>query len=255
MTADPAGTDQPAVTTTDWWKIAAVALMLVDHVGLYFFPDESWWRLIGRATAPIFFFLVGYATSRRVPWTWLAFGAILTAIDVAHAEDPSDWTINILFNFALIRWARPHLEAWIGESRMRLVLLMGALAGLVPLIGDTIEYGTEGWLWALYGIHQRRAGERGTMGAASTRNAVAALAALVYITTEFFDFGFDLEGAFALALIVGVETVLLAGFSRAVSARQPPAVLRPAIGFIGRHTLELYALHLLAFEAITYAVD
>jgi hypothetical protein len=132
---------------------------------------------------------------------------------------------------------------------------MGLLAGLVPVIGDRIEYGTEGWLWALYGLYQRRAGERGTMGAASTRNAVAALAALVYITTEFFDFGFTLEQAFALALLVGIETVLLAGFGREVSRVQPPAALRPGIGFLGRHTLELYALHLLAFEAIVYAVD
>ncbi len=244
-----------AVTTTDWWKVAAIALMLVDHVGLYFFPEENWWRVIGRATAPIFFFLVGFAASRRVPWTWLAFGAILTAIDIAHADGPADWTVNILFNFALIRWALPHLDAWLGDSRGRLVLLMGLLAGLVPVIGDTLEYGTEGWLWALYGLYQRRAAERGTMGAASTRNAVAAFAALVYITTEFFDFGFGLEQAFALALLVGVETVLLAGFGREVSRVQPPTALRPVTGFLGRHTLELYALHLLAFEAIVYAVD
>lgn len=243
------------VTTTDWWKVAAILFMLVDHVGLYVFPEENWWRVVGRATAPIFFFLVGFATSRGVPWTWLAFGAILTVIDIAHAESPAEWTVNILFNFALIRWTLPHLGAWLSDSRVRLVLLMGLLAGLVPVIGDRIEYGTEGWLWALYGLYQRRSLERGTMGAASTRNAVAAFAALIYITTEFFDFGFGLEQAFVLALLVGIETVLLAGFSRAASRVQPPAALIPGIGFLGRHTLELYALHLLAFEAVRYVVD
>jgi len=243
------------VTTTDWWKVAAIVVMLVDHVGLFFFPDDNWWRVIGRATAPIFFFLVGFARTGSVPWTWLVFGAMLTAIDVAKAEDASEWTINILFNFALIRWALPHVEAWLGDSRLRLVLLLGLLAGLVPVIGDRIEYGTEGWLWALLGLYQRRAAERGTMGAASTRNAVAALAGLVYIVTEFFDFGFDLPQAFALAGVIGVETVLLANFRRAVSAHQPPGALRPAIGFLGRRTLEIYALHLLAFEAYDYATD
>ncbi len=252
MAADAAR--PPAVTTTDWWKVAAIVVMLVDHVGFYVFPDDDWWRVIGRATAPIFFFLVGFARTRSVPWTWLLFGAVLTAIDVAKADTAADWTINILFSFALIRWALPHLEAFLGESRLRLVLLLGLLAGLVPVIGDRIEYGTEGWLWALLGLYQRRALERGTAGAASTRNAVAALAALVYIVTEFFDFEFSLAHAFALAAIVGIETVLLANFTREVSRYQPPGALRPVVAFLGRRTLEIYALHLLAFEAVTYAL-
>ncbi|HYF52916.1 MAG TPA: hypothetical protein VEA41_01505, partial [Salinarimonas sp.] len=70
-----------------------------------------------------------------------------------------------------------------------------------------------------------------------------------------FDFSFGLAEAFALALIVGAETVLLGGFSRAVSRAQPPAALVPAIGFLGRRTLEIYALHLLAFEAVDHATD
>jgi hypothetical protein len=240
------------VTTTDWWKLAAIVVMLVDHVGYYFDTDQDWWRVVGRATAPIFFFLVGFARSRSVPWTWLAFGALLTLIDVLKEDDPANWTVNILISFALVRWALPGIEAFLGESRLRLVLLLGLLAALVPLVGDRIEYGTEGWLWALFGLFQRRAVEGGTADAASTRNAVAALAALVYLVTERSDFGFGLAETFALAAIVGVETVLLAGFRREVSRRQPPAALAPVIGFLGRHTLELYALHLLVFEAVTY---
>jgi hypothetical protein len=253
--ANPARTAPRLVTTTDWWKLAAIAVMLVDHVGLYVFPDDAWWRVIGRATAPIFFFLVGYAQSRGVPWTWLAFGALLTAIDVYDAEAIWDAKVNILINFALIRWAMPWLEAFVTAGRARLLLALAVLTALVPVIGDRIEYGTEGWLWALFGLHQRLANERGTPGAASTRNLVAALAAIVYIVTEHFDFSFGLAEAFALALIVGVETVLLGGFSRAVSRAQPPAALVPAIGFLGRRTLEIYALHLLAFEAVDHATD
>lgn len=244
-----------AVTTTDWWKLAAIVVMLVDHVGFYFDPEQAWWRVVGRATAPIFFVLVGFARTRSVPWTWLAFGAILTGIDVLKEENAANATINILLNFALIRWALPSLERWLGDSRLRLVLVLGLFAGLVPLLGDRLEYGAEGWLWALLGLYQRRFLESGTAGAASTRNAVAALAGLVYLVTEYFDFGFGLEQAFVLALIVGVETVLLANFVRETSRVQPPAALRPVIGFLGRRTLELYALHLLLFEAVTYDPD
>jgi hypothetical protein len=66
------------VTTTDVLKCIGVASFLIDHTGVFFDPAEPWWRLFGRVAAPIFFFLVGFARSRRVPWTWLALGAALT---------------------------------------------------------------------------------------------------------------------------------------------------------------------------------
>ena len=44
-----------AVTTTDLLKVIGVAAFLLDHYGLYFDPDQEWWRVFGRLAVPIFF--------------------------------------------------------------------------------------------------------------------------------------------------------------------------------------------------------
>ena len=69
------------VTTTDAWKLFAIVFVLVDHYGLFFDSDEMWWRLFGRLASPVFFFFIGFARTRTVPWTWVAFGLVLTAVD------------------------------------------------------------------------------------------------------------------------------------------------------------------------------
>src|SRR5262249_41552895 len=120
MLSAPMGSSQPdnagcpgqerprGVTTTDVLKFVGVAMLLIDHYGLYFDPDRSWWRVFGRLAAPIFFFLIGFARTRSVPWTWIAFGVGLTALDVwtSWGEDRlRNVTLDILLNFAILRLA------------------------------------------------------------------------------------------------------------------------------------------------------
>src|SRR3954447_328831 len=86
MTARP-------VTTTDLWKLVGLVLVLIDHWGLLFADDPSW-RVVGRAAAPIFFFFIGLARTRQVPWSWVILGLGLTAgreLDLGHwaREDQS----------------------------------------------------------------------------------------------------------------------------------------------------------------------
>ena len=39
-------------------KIVAMIAMLVDHIGLYLFPDQLWMRVIGRLALPIFAYMI-----------------------------------------------------------------------------------------------------------------------------------------------------------------------------------------------------
>src|SRR3712207_6715418 len=91
------------VTTTDLWKLLGLLFVLVDHYGLFFVEDQTWWRLFGRIAAPIFFFLIGFARTRTVPWTWIAFGAALTVMGYVTLGGLKQITLNILLNFALLR--------------------------------------------------------------------------------------------------------------------------------------------------------
>lgn len=52
--------------------------MLIDHVGLYGFPEADWLRAVGRCSAPIWLFLAGYGA--RLPISWpLCLSAIAVA--------------------------------------------------------------------------------------------------------------------------------------------------------------------------------
>ncbi len=41
------------LTSYDLLKTLAVILMIIDHVGHHFFPDEMWFRVVGRLCVPI----------------------------------------------------------------------------------------------------------------------------------------------------------------------------------------------------------
>jgi hypothetical protein len=72
------------VDNADLLKAAAIFLVAIDHFAIYFVetePLDDWLQVVGRLAAPVFFFLVGFATSRTVPIRWLVLGCILTAFD------------------------------------------------------------------------------------------------------------------------------------------------------------------------------
>jgi uncharacterized membrane protein len=58
--ASHAVTATPATFTNyDLLKLVALLAMTLDHLGAYLYPDIPELRVIGRAAAPIFCFLVG----------------------------------------------------------------------------------------------------------------------------------------------------------------------------------------------------
>jgi TraX protein len=257
------------VDNTDWLKAAAIITVLIDHFGYFFMEDDLWWGAFGRLAAPTFFFLVGYAKTRRVPRYWIWLGVTLTLLDSWNA----DWTWvapNILLSFALIRLVRPYVErfvqhqGWIGY-----VLLVLALLIVLPAAAEIVDYGAEGWLWALFGLCQSRYVERRSpadAGAETQGTSTRALAMLnktgvmgvllclvtasVYIWQEQQEFSFPKIQLTVVIVGVGVLSVCLCLFQRGPSRIQPPGTVAAALGFIGRHTLEIYAVQLAVSELI-----
>lgn len=50
----------------DLLKAIAILLMIVDHIGFFFFPEFTLLRVIGRISMPLFLFLVGYNRSGNI---------------------------------------------------------------------------------------------------------------------------------------------------------------------------------------------
>lgn len=244
------------VTTTDLLKFAGLVFVLVDHFGAYFVADETWWRLLGRLAAPIFFFLIGFARSRAVPWIWLVFGVVLTATDALESGSLGDATLNILLNFALLRGALlPLAEAWVLPSAWRTAALVAVCVLLIPSTDHLIEYGTAGWLWALAGLAHRRALDQPDRLGAWIRTAIAAVTGAAYAGREIDDFAFDaLQAAALLGLVAGLVLLLLR-FRRTESGWQPGPAVAAGLQVGGRYSLEIYALSLFAMQVVAYAME
>jgi len=257
------------VDNTDWLKTAAIVLVLIDHFGYFFMEDDLWWGAFGRLAAPTFFFLVGYAKTRRIPRYWIWLGVTLTLLDSWNA----DWTWvapNILLSFALIRIARPYVERFVQHRGwIAYVVLVAALLVVLPAAAEIVDYGAEGWLWALFGFCQSRYVEgssaadvaAGTQGSSPRtlamlekvglmRILVCLLAASVYVWQEQLEFSFP-ETQLAVVIVgIGVLSIGLCLFLRGPSRVQPPVAIAGVLGFIGRHTLEIYAVQLAVSELI-----
>ena len=252
-----------AVDNTDWLKTVAIILVSVDHIGYFFIADDQWWSTFGRLAAPVFFFLLGYSNSRKVPLNWIWLGISLTLLDSWNA----DWTSmspNILLSLALIRLARPYVQTLVRHRGFpAFVLIVSALILVLPIAGTIVEYGSEGWLWALFGLYQRMyndsRSDSGVTGATQgpapktgnlglMRLLACLAAAVIYVWQEQMEFLFPQVHFTALILGVGALSLSLCLFLRGPSRIQPPEPIAIALRFIGRHTLEIYAIQLAGFE-------
>jgi hypothetical protein len=257
------------VDNADWLKTAAIMMVAVDHFGYFFIDDADWWSVFGRMAAPVFFFLLGYAQSRTIPLRWIWLGVILTLLDSWN----NYWTWvapNILLSLALIRLARPHVKILLHRyGWVAFVLLVCALIAVLPLTANVVDYGAEGWLWALFGLCQRlyvdgRSASKldGTAQSLDTpahpiiqniglmRLLACFVAAVVYVWQEQISFSFSETQLIAVVLGVGVMSLGLCLFRRGPSRIQPPEPISGALHFIGWHTLEIYAIQLAGSELI-----
>jgi hypothetical protein len=258
---------QYRVDNTDWLKTAAIILVSIDHIGYFFIENADWWSVFGRLAAPVFFFLLGYAQTRTVPLHWLWLGVILTLLD-SWNNDLIWIAPNILLSFALIRLARPYVKTLIqSHGWFAFTLLTATLLAVLPFATNIVDYGAEGWLWALFGLCQRLSVDNRsglTVGGASQSSVARAptlirnvdlmrllsclVAAVVYIWQEQREFSFSEIHFVTLTLGVIFLALCLYLFQRGPSHIQPSKSIAGVVRFIGRRTLEIYAIELAGFE-------
>jgi hypothetical protein len=260
---------RPLVDNTDWLKTAAIIFVSAGHFGFFFVDDDLWWSIFGRFAAPPFFFLIGYAQSRTVPLSWIWIGIILTLLEGWNAE----WTWvapNILLSFVLIRLARPSVQQGLEKyGWAALVFLVCGLVAVQPIAAKLVDYGAEGWLWALFGLCQRRladnnlAAER-AVGAQDPPHPACAIAvnwgamrlvaciaaAVVFVWQEQREYSFQVLSLIVFIAGLFILCVALCVFDRGPSPIQPPEPVASVLRFIGRRTFEIYAIQLAGSELL-----
>jgi hypothetical protein len=210
---------------------------------------------------------MGYAQTRIVPLHWIWLGVILTLLESWNAN----WTWvapNILLSLALIRSARPYVQILLQRhSWAAFVFLVSALSAVLPIAAKIVDYGSEGWLWALFGLCQRMyvdgrsaADVDGIAQTAMTEKAgrmrlLACFAAVVVcIWQEQTEYSYPQIYFAAFIFGICVWSASLCLFLRGTSRIQPPKAIANALRFIGRNTLEIYAVQLAGSELLVKLV-
>ncbi len=137
-----------AYTALDAMKLFAIINMTADHIGDYFFPDDLWWRAIGRITFPVWFFLVGYSRTRAIGRTIYVYAAILV-LDHLFIGLPL-FPFNALVSILLCKWVLNLCEDrhWLPQ---RLPELICGFIVLTVFTTPFFEYGSIAFLFALFG--------------------------------------------------------------------------------------------------------
>ncbi|MFK7839725.1 MAG: TraX family protein [Bdellovibrionales bacterium] len=231
------------LTSTDLLKSLALILMFVDHIGHFFYPDEEWFRVVGRLSVPIWFFLIGYADVRKVQGViWLGgFVVLLSTLISGYYIFP----LNVLFTLALARlWvdrlmfgALQNYEAFVGM--FFILLFLGVPSAMF------FEYGAFGMMFTVFGYMRRH--HEGLEIRPLAKYGFLVAIGVVYVAFS----GLSLT-AFSNAQLLFLSVALfflmmvMYHFRRCEFVSVPQGLERFMIPFkiLGRHTLLIYVLHL-----------
>ncbi len=237
------------LTSHDLLKSLALLLMIVDHVGYFFFPEESWFRVIGRLSVPIWFFLIGYADKRHVQ-SGIWIGALLIVLSTLFAGE-FVFPLNILFMLALAR-------LWVDRIMARALQSYEAFAGMFFLLFFLsfptmllFEYGTMGVMFTVFGYLRRHKEALtikpvalfGFLGGIYVFYAVVSSLLIAKLDASQALFLFD--GVFLLMIIL----FIFKPYEFKSFPKQFDVLLKP-FKIMGRHTLLIYVFHLIVLRGV-----
>lgn len=236
------------ITSYDLLKSFAVVIMLIDHIGHYFYPEDLWWRAVGRIGFPVWFFLVGYARGRDIPLKLAVGAGILIAANFLSGM--TVFPLNALVTIALIRVTiDPVMKILL---RSQTVLWVGSILLFILVIPTYLltEYGTQALITAIFGYLVRH---RKEIGDDDLIRYYMIFALATFVILQFITFGFTP----AQMVFMAVGTAAVRGLLYYFSARTYPNLTknlpffaRWSLQFCGRRTLEIYVVHLLVFKAL-----
>lgn len=231
----------PLVTHHDLLKAVAVIIMIIDHVGFYFAPDQMWYRVIGRMGFPVWFFLAGY--SRQGGFSTILLPGIATLMLARELSGAPLFSINALLTIFLIRLMILKVPADLYRRDPMWLLCIPLFALLLaPSSNRVFEYGTIGLLFGYLGF-----------ACCNTppdrqRHLLALLSFIAFVALQLNKFPFT-------ALQASIMATGTAAFLYWVYTLRPGQYaffekypgLGPLLRGLGRHTLLIYVAHLVLF--------
>lgn len=142
---------------SDWLKVLAVTFMIIDHIGVVFYPEQSIWRIIGRLAFPLFAYQLAvgfqFTKNRSKQWRYLIAFGLLSQISYAMmlGYPLTSLHLNVFFTFAI---GYGLMMLW---ARVNKVWFLTAIAGVFAVFmvypaHIAVDYGLYGILmpWVFY---------------------------------------------------------------------------------------------------------
>ncbi len=238
------------LTSYDLLKSLALILMMIDHVGYYFFPDDLIWRSIGRACIPIWGFLIGYSLTRRSdPALWV--GTALFAF-IAFITGDSLLPLSILMTFILCRIALPLMEHITSSGRAGTLALVIILMMLNIPATLFIQYGLQIFLFALAGRFYRVPSLSSSAGVSARMMMIIAIVCFILFQSAAFGFSqIEMLIAFLGCLITGMAALLFKAQTCQHLDDMMPKPMKTILKIGGRYTLEIYLIHVMILACIS----
>lgn len=235
------------LTSLDLLKSLAVIIMVIDHMGAYFFPD-LWFRAVGRIGFPVWFFLAGYSSGRGVPEKLLIGAVILVAADVVLGFGVLP--VNALFTIMAIRLLIDPIMKPVVEKKLSIWVVAAVLVAAIYPSTQLAEYGSMGIITAIFGYlvrHREKVADEKMI----THYMYFSLITFVVLQQILFGFSW-LQIAVVTLGTLAIRLCLLnlkvVTFPR-LSAKLP-GFAEWSLKFMGRRTLEIYVAHLLVFKFV-----
>ena len=130
---------------SDWLKIIAILLMIIDHIGVVFFPEQPVWRIIGRLAFPLFAYQLAvgfqYTRDRKRQLTYLMIFAMVSQSPymMAIGVTLENLSLNVFFTFVL---SYAFMMLWAMKKRVTFAIALALLFLTLP----AVDYGIYGIL-------------------------------------------------------------------------------------------------------------
>jgi hypothetical protein len=233
-------------SSQDLLKAIALLTMIIDHVGMVFFPEDLYLRAIGRSSFVIWFFFVGYNfRERKSLIDMLLFCAVSFAI-AKYFFIPKILPFNILFSMIISRVMLGYYAKYIVKNEsinlFEWFFLSITLLALFLLTNSLFEYGTLGILIAILGYNKKN----------KIGNDLIQIVSLSFITSfsQIDAWKFNFNNSIISLISINLALYALYYFKPiSISIR---GVSRSIINIMARYSLYLYCLHLLLFFALRW---
>ena len=242
------------VTHLDIIKTFAVIIMIIDHIGFYFFPDQEWWRAIGRIGMPVWFFMVGYARGRDIPNKLLIGALIIVGADFILFR--SVFPFNALITIIILRIVIEYVMNFILKTRYIFILSVFILVFAFVITNMIVEYGSLALLYAMLGYFTRHKGQiiNNTFFNKIDYIGYCIYTFLIFCILQNAKFHFSEIQFITMSLFTMVMMLVLTNMKPMTFPEIQDLSLKRFLQFCGRKTLEIYVGHLLLFKVLFFVI-